>query len=106
MTGGPDVAAIRRDLLAAGIDPASVPQPDPVECWAENEPALLTFLTMRTQWAIGPGGPVGMRYDALPVVWTCLGIKGSRARERTLSDLRVMEDEALDWLAERRAEHG
>jgi len=104
MEGGPDVASIRRDLQAAGIDPASYPDPEPVEYLADNQPALDTFLAMRTQWVMGPGGAVGLRYEALPLVWERLRITGRRERDRTFSDLQVMEAEALDWMGERRAQ--
>lgn len=104
MGGGPDVAGIRQSLLAAGVDPASFPAPEPVTCWPDNEPALAVFMAMNTQWASGPGGATGLRYEALPEVWQRVGIRGRRARDEAFVGLQVMEAEALAWLREKRGD--
>jgi hypothetical protein len=49
---------------------------------------------MGTQWFAGPGGPIGLRYEALPEVWR--RTKTPLAdRDAAFQDLRIMEAAAL-----------
>lgn len=60
----------------------------------------MTFIDVCTQWRMGPNGPVGLDYAALPP--KCRpGVAGRRGRQ-ALEYLQVMEAEALRWFAERR----
>jgi hypothetical protein len=101
MEGGPDVAQIRRDLKAAGLDPDCYQAPDPVPVWPDNEGALAVFLSMMTQWNCGPGGAVGLRYEALSEVWERVGLTTPEQRDLAFFSLQVMEREALLWIGER-----
>jgi hypothetical protein len=66
----------------------------PVEIWQENVAAVEVFADMLTQWNVGPGGAVGLRYEALPLV---LDLRGTPAHERAdlVAAVRVMERAAL-----------
>lgn len=58
---------------------------------------------MGTQWNVGMAGPIGMRYEALPVVLDMTEV----ARDewpQVFECLRIMESEALAYFAERRAD--
>lgn len=63
-----------------------------VEVWPEHEAALGLFSRMGTQWNVGMGGPIGLRYEALyPLIRrTCPG-----QFDETLDQIQVMEAEAL-----------
>lgn len=54
---------------------------------------------MRTQWNVGPAGPIGLRYEALPTVMRLVAVP-TTDRTRVFSDLQVMEAEALDVMRE------
>lgn len=101
MEGGPDVAQIRRDLAAAGLDPRTYQPPESVPVWPENDRALAVFQAMRTQWNAGPGGPIGLRYEALAEVWERSGVLDREGRDEAFAGLQVMEREALLWIQER-----
>ena len=71
---------------------------DPVcDIWAEHWPAVSAFLDACTQWRMGPGGPIGLDYSALPPACRP-GFGGRRGRAR-FEHLQVMEAEALRWFA-------
>ena len=55
---------------------------------------------MGTQWRLGPGGPIGLDYAALPAVMRLTGVaKGSRAE--VFDALRVLEDAALEQMRDK-----
>lgn len=66
-----------------------------IDVWPENEDAVRAFISMGTQWNVGMGGPVGLRYESLPVVLDLLGIEAG-ARRALFPALRVMEHAALE----------
>lgn len=72
-----------------------------VEVWPDAWPAFCLFEALGTQWRLGPGGPSGLDYTAIPAAASMLGIN-----RRDLTDifhcLRVMEGEALSVMAEDR----
>lgn len=51
---------------------------------------------MQTQWTVGASTAVGLRYEALPVVFDLLGVAGDRGE--LFAGLRVMEGEVLSLL--------
>ena len=55
------------------------------------------FICMETQWNYGgmSGRPVGMRYEALPVVLSALGIADAD-RGEVFAGLRLMERATLE----------
>ncbi|MBU0752363.1 MAG: DUF1799 domain-containing protein [Gammaproteobacteria bacterium] len=65
------------------------------ELWEENVAALGIFADMLTQWNVGPGGVVGLRYEALPLVMDLRGIQPA-ARADAIAGVRVMERAALE----------
>lgn len=59
------------------------------------------FIRMMRQWFVGPGGPIGLRLEALPVALRLEGVL--RKDWTTVADgVAVMEDETLRLLAARR----
>jgi hypothetical protein len=59
------------------------------------------FIRMMRQWIVGPGGPIGLRLEALPVA---LRLEGVLRKDWTAvaDGVAVMEDETLRLLAARR----
>ncbi|MCK2109230.1 DUF1799 domain-containing protein [Pseudomonas juntendi] len=70
-----------------------------VEVWPDAWPAFRLFDAMGTQWRVGPGGPSGLDYTAIPATASMLGIKRRHLTD-IFPDLRVMEVEALAVMAE------
>lgn len=70
-----------------------------VEVWPDAWPAFRLFDAMGTQWRVGPGGPSGLDYTAIPAAASMLGMK-RRDLNEIFPDLRVMEIEALAVMAE------
>lgn len=60
------------------------------------------FASAFTQWHVGPGGVVGLRYEALPVLRDAHGIPADEWPQ-ALADLQVMEQRALEFWREQRA---
>jgi len=73
-----------------GLLPSDVEET--VEVWPEHEAALGLFSRLSTQWHVGMGGPIGLRYEALyPLIRrACPG-----QFDETLDLIQVMEAEAL-----------
>lgn len=67
--------------------------PAPIDLWECNRASLDLFMAMGMQWRIGPNGPVGLDYCALPVVERGLGTELTRER---FADLRLMESAVLE----------
>ena len=78
------------------------PQPAGFEVWPDLLPAIDTLIAMRTQWATGIAGPIGLRYEVLPLVFGWLGI-GPADHAATWDDLRILEQAQLDHWAQSRA---
>lgn len=72
-----------------------------VEVWPDNVSAVNTFVAMSTQWRMGPCGPIGLDYAALPAVLRLTSTPRS-AWPDIFDCLRVMESEALNVLGESR----
>jgi hypothetical protein len=66
----------------------------PFEVWPDNWPAIMVYRSMRTQWNVGPAGPVGLVYASLGEVWRRLKVPPSD-RDQVFQDLQVMEEAAL-----------
>jgi hypothetical protein len=69
----------------------------PVEVWPDNLQAVNVFIAMSTQWSVGPAGPIGLKYEALPEVWRRTKTP-MQDRDAIFQDLRVMEDAALEQM--------
>jgi len=72
---------------------------DDVEVWPDVWPAFCLFEALGTQWRLGPGGPSGLDYTAIPSTAKMIGVK-RRVLVEAFPDLRVMENEALAVIAE------
>ena len=76
---------------------------EPLGVWPEHWDAVLAFMALGTQWNVGMAGPIGLRYEVIPIV---LRMQGVRRQDwpHVFECIRVMEGEALRFFAERRAE--
>lgn len=63
--------------------------------WPENWDSVQVFISLGTQWTVGPGGPIGLVYASLPVVLRRWRIPLDR-RDAVFDDLQVMEGAALE----------
>ncbi|MFC7408709.1 DUF1799 domain-containing protein [Hydrogenophaga atypica] len=90
----PTIAEMRAD----GWEPEDFEAEDPVEVWPENWQAFTTFMRLRTQWLLGPGGPIGLNYVPLFSLMDRLGLQG-REWDDFLSDVQALEEGALDQIA-------
>lgn len=93
-----DKAAAAFGLVLVRDSSAGLP-----ELWPEHVPAMRLFEAMQTQWVVGPAGPIGLNYEALPVVEKRLGLS-KRDLRVTFAHLQTMEVEALKWFGEKAAE--
>lgn len=73
MHGWDDGSEARKAAAAMGLQ-LDTPEPEPLGIWPEHWIALQVFQAMRTQWNVGMSGPIGLRYEALPVVMSDLAI--------------------------------
>lgn len=65
--------------------------------WPDNLSAVNTFIAMATQWRLGPGGPIGLDYVALPAVMRLTGV-AKKERAEVFDAIRVLEDAALEQM--------
>lgn len=77
-------------------------EPEGVSLWPETVAPFRLFTALLTQWRMGPAGPIGLDYGALPVAARMLRLSGRRLRE-AFAGLRTMESEALAVFEERSA---
>jgi hypothetical protein len=94
-------APTEHELAAAGLTAEDL-EGDAVEVWPENQQAYILFADLRTQWRVGMGGPTGLDYLVLYAKLDRMRLTDDEA-DQLESDLRVMEYEALQTLAESRA---
>lgn len=100
MVRGPDGQVPESEGLAAfGLRwEGEVPDND-CAVWPDNWPAVMVFKHMMTQWIMGFSGPVGLRYEALPVVLRLLDLP-RKEWSSLFPDVRLMESTALDCMHE------
>lgn len=72
-----------------------------LDVYPENWQPLEVLLAMRNQWRPGFSGPVGLVYEALPVVCRMLGIPRAQQPE-VFRGLQVLESEVLKCWEEAR----
>ncbi|WP_201775387.1 DUF1799 domain-containing protein [Chromobacterium subtsugae] len=99
----------RQALLAAGVPleqaDAMLPARCDVEAFAllpDALPAWRLWQAMQTQWRVGPVGPYGLDYAALPVVERRVGLPAAQ-RAEVFDCLQDMEQEALRLMAKKGA---
>jgi hypothetical protein len=79
-------------LVAASI--AAAFAKEVVQVWPENHAAWLFFLSICTQWRMGPNGPSGLDYVVLHRELDDLGLTGEE-RQSMKDDIREIEYAAL-----------
>jgi hypothetical protein len=69
--------------------------------WPENETTFSLWLTIQTQWLIGPTGPTGLNY---PGIETCMRMHGfnKKVQQQLFGSIQVMEQAALEEWASKR----
>lgn len=78
-----------------------MPAPQELGIWPENWQAFRVFYRLRTQWASGMGGAIGLRYETLPFALRLEQV--ARADWPEVTDgLQIMEHETLRLLAEKK----
>jgi hypothetical protein len=65
-----------------------------VEIWPENERAYNLFLSMRTQWQVGMGGPIGLNFMVAYMRMDRMRLSPEEY-DQLDQDLQVMEAAAL-----------
>lgn len=70
----------------------AIEQSDSFEIWPENVEPLNLFLRLKTQWRMGPLGPVGLDYAG---VRAGLAMMGKRMSAVLFEDIQAMETAAL-----------
>lgn len=83
-------------LARIGAQASDLPQ-EVTDVWPENWPVVELFASLQTQWAEGPRGLIGLRYEVLPAVLDLQGV-APEARRDLFDGLRVMENEVLTVL--------
>lgn len=66
-----------------------------VELWPDNLIPANVFISMGTQWRVGPGGAYGLDYGVLPAVMDMLHVPAAD-RAEVFDAIRTMEDAALE----------
>ena len=95
MVGGHDDGTEQAAALAAmGLKADAPLVEDKLELWSDNVAAVEIFGDMLTQWNVGPGGLVGLRYEALPNLPRYARIPDAE-KQSLFDDLRVMERAAI-----------
>lgn len=82
-----------------GLKPEDLQQE--VEIWEVNRESFSVFNSLSTQWRTGMNGATGLDYAVLPTVMDLLGV-GTDPRRQIFMDVRVMEQAALEAMAEAR----
>lgn len=77
-------------LLAGLMKVIGTGEPEEIDVWPDNWPIKQVFDAMLSQWNVGMGGVVGLRYEALPLVLELHGIEGEM-RWEVFDGLRAME---------------
>ena len=88
------MAGLREAGAAFGLDIA-LPERPACEVWPETWRVLQLVDQAQTQWRMGPSGPIGLDYLALPA-WCRPGAGGTRRSRQVFEALQVMEAAALE----------
>ncbi len=73
------------------IEEASGPA---VEVWPDNVAAVNLFISLSTQWRVGPAGVTGLDYNTLPIVMRLQAIP-RREQADAFECVRVLEEAAM-----------
>lgn len=96
---------MRADFAALGVKVAKADEddedPDAIDIWDTNWPALLAFLGCETQWRIEARGMSGvMTYLGLDYAGVDVVLRRQGAADAVFDDIRVMELAALEAFGE------
>lgn len=69
--------------------------------WPDCENTFWLWLSIQTQWLIGPNGPTGLNYTSVITYLRELGL-ARKERQQYLAELQMMERAALHELREMR----
>lgn len=94
MSGRPDAEGALGDMIA-------VLGEQDVAIWQENAATVEVFSAMLTQWNVGPGGAIGLRYEVLPALFDLRGTP-TGDRRAIFDGIRVMERAALEHFSDGR----
>ncbi len=94
LQGVDDTDQQEKALAALGLKPETPLEKRTCEIWPETVKPLAVFRRALTQWCVGPGGVIGLRYEALPFV---LQLEDVPAHDwpDVMAGVQVMEQEAL-----------
>lgn len=95
MGGHDDGSEIEKQLAGLGLKPDRPMGEEKIELWPDMAQAVDLFADLLSQWNIGPGGVVGLRYEAMPVLMEAHGIL-TDARRDMIRDLKNMEYGAIE----------
>ena len=70
-----------------------------IEVWPENWPIFELFSRLRTQWAVGFGGPTGLRYEAIYPLLDRMNLSPADW-EQAFADIQLMESAALQQISD------
>jgi hypothetical protein len=87
-------------MNALGLRPEDFPEDDGVPVWPCCWSSVQVFARMETQWNVGAGVAVGLRYEAFPIVLRACGVP-QRDRAQVFADLQTMERVALRVMREK-----
>ena len=74
---------------------------EPLAIWPENWRPVCIASAMHTQWRVGPGGPIGLDYTALPIVEARIDVPAGDDAADEFHALQMIEGELLTLLRER-----
>lgn len=67
------------------------------DVFPQNIQSVNVFISLGTQWLVGPGGPYGMNYQTLYHKLDRMKLSAEEAN-RIEEDMRVLEDAALEQM--------
>lgn len=89
-----DGSELEASLAAVGMKLEEAPDRS-IELWPDMLQAVEIFSAMSSQWNVGTGGLIGLRYEALPLILDAHAVAPEK-RKDLLSDIRTMERAAVE----------
>lgn len=96
MMGGPDQTDAAASLIEQ-LDRQVNRDDGQAEIWPDMANAVEIFAAMLTQWTVGSGGVIGLRYESLGLLMDAHGIDQTD-RRALIADLQIMEHAAIESL--------
>ena len=93
MMGGPDKK--EPQTLIEQLDQMIHAEEGETEIWPDMAAAVEVFSAMSDQWNVGPGGVIGLRFEALPVILDAHEIP-LQARKGLIADVQIMGRAAVE----------